>query len=115
MKYSTPADAVDWPSRLPANATDDERQLATFGVQFENGDLPRESVAALLNLCADLLERARVANEALTEAGFATMRPDDIAEAIDLTPEQKRQAADAVRRVFKQAYEYVVGKQEAGR
>lgn len=115
MKYPTLTDAVDWPSRLPTNATDDERRLATFGVQFENGDLPRESVASLLNLCADLIKRARLANEALIEAGFATMRPDEIAEALDLTPEQKRQAADAVRRVFKQAYEYVVGEQEAFR
>lgn len=114
MKYPTPIYPGDWPSRVPPDATDDERRLAVFSVQFENGDLPRESVASLLNLCGDLLNRARIANEALAEAGFATMRPDEIADALNLTPEQKQQASDAVRRAFKQAYEYVT-REEAKR
>lgn len=97
---------------LSADATDDERRLATLGVQFENGDVPREGVAFLLNLARDLMARLREANEALVEAGFATMTADDIAEATFSTPEEQAQAANGVRDLFARAYAAVM-KREA--
>lgn len=110
-KYPTACGEM-MPGREPlaSDATDDERRLAAIGVQFENGDVPREGVAFLLNLSRDLMTRLRAANEALVEAGFATMTADEICNSLEVTPEEKTQAARVVKAIFARAYADVMGR-----
>lgn len=113
-KYPTVcAEMSDGREPLPADATDDERRLAVLGVQFENGDVPREGVAFLLNLSRDLMARLRAANEALVEAGFATMTADEICNSLEVTPEEKTQAARVVKAIFAKAYADVMNRRES--